>query len=478
MSDRGLTPVVGFTILVGITAVGAMSLFVVGMSLADATQSSAEQEQLDQSMAQFADTANAIASSNSDSDEFQLSGTDDGSGEVISDAGHIEMWVENDTSEQTLLDSQLGAYRYQTADGYEVAYQGGGVWRTSGNGSAQVVQSPPFDYRNGDDPTLTYEFVRMLGSNSETGDVTGSLNRVNNSNVYPGPDDPNPLQNGSVHLQVESDYCEGWEQFLNQRTDGAVIESCDETAQTNEGELRAKFIVPFEFEGLENELIVTRNNDDHNSGGAIYDRHFNQYEHDFRSPDTVIQSKLDDCASGDGTSLSRTVNEGGLYCSNEMTSGTYTFNTGGDDIKVAVDGPVTPNEIEINGDGNVTFFADGDYAMSPGGNADWGGDGASASQLRLIVHSEQQFAAQGGSTGGGNFNMRGFIYGPESDMHFGKNLNVWGGIVADTIVEHTGAASYNDDDTSVKGMELNFESGGEPFYYLHVSQTTLSVNED
>lgn len=488
MNRRGLTPLVGFVILVGITAVGAMSLFVGGMALADATQSDAKQDQAEQSMVQFADTANEIASSERSSGEFQLSRTDRGVTTVSPDAGHIKMWVESDTSPpQTLLDSNLGAYRYETADNEEVVFQGGGVWRSSGEGASSMVRAPPFAYRNQEDPTLTYEFLKTTSPKTENAAVEGNIRRLNTTDEYPTAGDPNPLEDGAVYMEIESEYCQGWENFFRQRTDGDLAEGCSDTVNTEEGEVQVKFVVPFEFSGTNGNTVVAQNVDE--KGGNIA----GDFEegHDLASADSLIESHVAECDQGNGKSLSPgTTTDSGLYCTGKVTSGEYVIDTGSGDVEIAVDGRWDPRRLEINGPNNVTFYIEGDAYKDIQSKSDSNFGQTDPEQHRIFLHSSGQLGQSpssgcgsnpggGGETGGGppgwgGANLEAFIYAPGSEVAVHGGGQIKGAVIADCFF--AGGGSNTNSHPAATDLQLKYEAGGDPFYYLHVSKTTLSVD--
>jgi len=117
-----------------------------------------------------------------------------------------------------VMNQTLGAVTYENAD-TAIAYQGGGVWKRTGNGTT-MVSPPEVHYR---DTTLTLPLVAVSGQ----GPLDGrTVIRQNGSSdpQYPLPDDgmANPLTRAEVNLTVQSEYYRAWGRFFEQRTGGEV----------------------------------------------------------------------------------------------------------------------------------------------------------------------------------------------------------------------------------------------------------------
>lgn len=486
MERRGLTPIVGFVLLMGIVAVGAMSLFVAGMALAEATQSSAEQEQAENSMAQFASTASDVAVGEISTGEFELRGADDGTTRVDPEAGHIKMWIDTENGSETLLNDSLGVYTYENADGEKVAFQGGGVWGSDADGTSYFVNSPGFEYRNNPDPTLTYNHMKVVGNGEVDNPKSGSLRTVASRDKYPTGNQSNPLVSGQVYIQLSSEYCGGWEDYFESRTDSGLIEGCQTTGSTDEGELRLLFEVPFKFEGLDSDPVVASEINDKHSAFQ-YDKDAGSYDnakegdHSTQSASGVIESKIETC-EGDADaceSLSTDVDESGTYYSDGVDGGDYYFDTTDGEIEVVVDGDFNANSVDITGSNPVTLFVKGDVMQDPGVNYNNNGE---AERFRILVHSGGYQVGcfkgdPGCGAGGGGSNIHAFIYAPNSEVNIGPgNTHYKGGFIADEVNAHSGGANFNPD-SDVTDIEFEYESGGEPFYYLHVSETDLAIEE-
>ncbi|GAB3682209.1 hypothetical protein GCM10028857_07640 [Salinarchaeum chitinilyticum] len=473
MNSRGLTPVLGLVLLVGITAVASMALFLVGLSLADATQSSAEHEQAEQSMAQLAVSGDVIAAGESNHAEFDIMGTDSGTVRAISDTGTLSITVTNRTNDEQLLtmERSLGAIVYEASDGTEIAYQGGGVWRKGPSGASSLVRSPEFHYRATPAPTITFPIVTVNSDFSTSGDTTGTLVQTSSNDLYPDrPDHYNPLQDGSVLIQIESEYCEGWEEYFRSRTEGSAAEDCDDGEK---GVLEIQFSVPFELDGIEGGVMLGDGNGNPEDFDGIDDPDEFGDSDSAPSATPMVEAKLEEAkSSGNVLPDDGVIDEPGLYYDDgNLSSGSIEFNTSAGDIEIASDQyPVFDGSVTITGDNNVTVYSRKNLVSKGGGDA-FIGTPAKSSQLRVFVHSDVDQVGHKGQ----NTDFHGLLYAPNSQvLLFRGNNNASGALVAESA--DIGNTKF-DIDPELVDFEFFETIGDAPFYYLHLSETTIEVED-
>jgi len=476
MDERGLSPVIGFLILVGITAIAAVSIFVAGATLTDSVQSTAEEEQVQRSMSAFAATADEIAIGESEMGRYAIEGVSEGDQVIDPDAGHIRLWIENGTDTDVLLDESLGEMRYETSSGTIFAYQGGGVWRADGEGNSRMIHGPSFHYRSDNDPTVTFRHVTLDASPDSTN--RGTIRASQQVDRYPTGDDDNPVDQGTVYAEIDSEYCTGWEQFFRQQTDSAIDESCSVSGDTDVGELRVEFSVPFVVEPLEEPgLFNDISAGESNLPAGSYD----DSGHDRPSASLLVERKIDEAQEA-GTQLpnpdstTHTTVGPGLYYVDDMEGG-YTFDTSGGDVEVAVDGTLyddmnNQHFIDITGNGNVSLFVRGDAFQDNGVGGTEFGESTSPEQLRIFMHSDADVGLSNMNAG-----LFAFLYAPNSLLDFhSSSFEFDGAMVADTLDAGQNPTINLDPDAA--DIEIEYQLGGEPFYYLHVSETTLDVQND
>ena len=239
-SPRAQTNPLAVALLTGLVATGALTVVVFGGGVIDEVSNSAATERAAQEMTQFASETAAVALGGSDRRRVDFSATEgtlatqpDASWICIQNgsaaaADRALVLPESDKSTETCEDNRtaMGAAVYDTGDG-RVAYEGGGVWKTEGDGNSRMVSPPEFHYRG---ETLTLPVVQLDGDVRASGPqiglvaTAGATDRVNISN-------PLPEDSGSVYVTVGSEFYQAWGRFIAERTDGRVVE-LDHDAET------------------------------------------------------------------------------------------------------------------------------------------------------------------------------------------------------------------------------------------------------
>lgn len=233
---RSVSSPVGIILIIGLTLVGAVGIAVFGSVALQGAQDDSRIGQAEQSMVQFDSRAAQVALGDSQTQRVSLGSTSGGTYRVDEDAGSIQLihedWDGEGSGDENITERKsLGAVIYEVGD-KEIAYQGGGVWRKDDGGRSQMVSPPEFHYRQA---TLTLPIIRVTGSGSAAGNVNARTSQIqtgqevfpDTSETYPdGEPYQNPVAQGNMTVEVQSEYCEGWRRYLEQRTDGEVSD-CD-----------------------------------------------------------------------------------------------------------------------------------------------------------------------------------------------------------------------------------------------------------
>lgn len=222
MDARGQSETIGVVLLLAITVAGVGAVVAVGGSALDTAQDQSSVQRAEQSMSLFDARTALVALGRSDGQSLTLANAERGRYEVRPDTGRMVVVRERpDGTTTEYVNTTLGSVVYENGDS-EVAYQGGGVWRSRGAGAA-MVSPPEFNYQ---DATLTLPVIRVTGGAQSTGGAPTARVTANeaasNLSVFPGPGRSNPLENGTVTVAVESDYFRGWASFFRSRTSGNV----------------------------------------------------------------------------------------------------------------------------------------------------------------------------------------------------------------------------------------------------------------
>ena len=465
--SRAQGDVIALVLLLVITVAGASAILTFGGDAITGIQQSATDGAAEQSMTQFDSKASLVAHGDSDAQRVRLAGSADATRRVDAGAGWMNISVYNASTgefEYEITNTTLGAVVYQDGD-TSVAYQGGGVWRRSGNGTL-MVSPPEFHYRG---TTLTLPLVSVAGDERLDNEVI-VRRPADPTGVYPDEDADrvNPLDEGVVVITVGSEYYDAWGRFFEQRTSGNVtVYDSNQTART-------ELIVPFETE-FDNVVAST-------SAGGISANPGPPPE-PYRdgvvqpSADDVIESHIEECE----TDPDACVDEGNLSTADMNGSETYFFDGdyGGDlsidtadgNVTVVVDGDFDASDVDVTGGNSTTFYVREDFSVGGEVNPD-----GPASQLRVLVHSDGDVSFNGG------YLFVGFVYAPESDVDLngggGQGTNFEGGLVGDTI-DVNGQPNDFEYDQSVGTIDLDVSASNAPrITYLHVSVTEIEVDED
>lgn len=458
-------------LIVGFTVAVAGSIVVVGSVVLSDVQQAAQTTQAEQAMTQLDSRASTVALGESATQTVRLGHTDSGQVSVDTDAGQITIEAVNETATQTIASETFGAVIYESGR-ERIGFQGGGVWRARGDGSV-MVSAPEYHYRG---RTLTFPIVRVTGEEwSGSPNVPITVTAEGSDQLFPTATRKNPLEEGHVHVEVESEFHRGWKAFFETRTEGTVThDPANRTVSVN-------LTTPYR-EGFENSVAATSNDSDaieQNGGGN---------KGGFDSPTATgvdrpsasprVERRIDDCESGGCTALSTagsTLENGTYYRNGDETLGATTYNTSEGDIHVVVDGdlefagsggPPGTAHHEITGDGRVFFYVNGSLEVGGSTGVNTGGD---ASDLVVMIHTDG-----GDVTLNGNPQYTGLLYAPNASLVVnggGNQDNIVGGVV---VREATSNGNGNVVHSNPDGFRVEFDPI-DSITFLHVSENRVSV---
>jgi hypothetical protein len=238
--SRGVSTVVGYVVVTAMILVSVVVIVGFGSAALDDTMTRTEQRLAEHTMTLFDSRAAMVALGTSDTQSLSFS-TDGGQVETRPDVGWLAVTHANYTGgkTETLFNESLGAVVYERGDS-EIAYQGGGVWRSGESSPARMVSPPEFHYRGA---TLTLPVVRVTGTPSSGSSprvriesaadttrifpdaTTGSQNATGAPYNATEAAYENPIDSGRVEIEVHSPYYEGWAEYARQRTTADVTVS-------------------------------------------------------------------------------------------------------------------------------------------------------------------------------------------------------------------------------------------------------------
>lgn len=194
-----------------------------GADAVTSTQSQLDLQRSEKSMTQLNSRAAMVALGQSNAQQVVLPSSGSDNYFVNEQAGWMNLSYENTTSVETttVFNETMGEVVYNSGEDSKMAYQGGGVWRSRGNGQSVMVSPPEFHYR---DATLTLPLVTVSGDGPvrDQALITKNNSRQYFPNSTHNENFINPLRNGKVNVTVQSEYYQAWGKYFETRTEGQV----------------------------------------------------------------------------------------------------------------------------------------------------------------------------------------------------------------------------------------------------------------
>lgn len=462
MTTRAVANPVGVILILGMTILSVGALLTVGGAVVDDTRADAEHSQMENSMSAFSSKASLVGLGESGHQRFSLGRVSQGRVDVREDAGNVRIWVDRSDCEDDdceIANTSMGAVVYEN-DGREIAYQGGGVWARQGDFS-RMLSPPEFHYRA---ETLTFPIINVTGDGAASGDIRGTVRSDTEAQQW-YPDDSeedfdNPLTNGTVYVEIESEYCRGWQSFFERRSQGRVEDRCGDN-KTVIVDLAVPFILTGDDPVIAQDINPSGNNNDIPES----------WREDVvaPSPDSEIDAKIEECTDGSCDSLptSGDISHGKYVASADHTMDGVTFKTGSGDTTVAVDGDLTAGQVDVEGDGNVTLYVRGEFRLSGSGDINSGGD---ADQFITLVDSDGDVRFNGNSA------YTGVIYAPKSTTSFNGNPAIdYKGVLVTDKFDLNGNLDKLDFQPAEELDDYRILGGERPLTYLHISENNVEI---
>lgn len=397
---------------------------------------------------------------------------------------HEEYDPTDPEAEQTLYETTLGTLEMSVGQ-RTYAFEGGGIYRTE-DAQTQVIAAPPLVYRG---VTANLAILKLDGTDMLDGARSIQLGTVgesshefpNGSRTYEGSTIPfdNPVLNGSVKLEVQSEHYMGWHAFFESQGAGTV--SVDHERQT----------VTMELESISEvtpETAITYQDDYYTRGNPTVEGDVDQAEFliDTRS---VIDSHLSHAADENDNGKIECVNATqGITSPCSLEAGTYFFNsdlqltgdleinTTGGDVILAIDGDFTleNNEIVVTGDRDhtVTYYVANNLGFQ-GGASVYTSNEEPESYRNAFVIGE---GFNDGTSGGGTVALDAIVYASNADVEINGNFQLTGSLHAKSVT--LGGNDQIVYDESVEERILDFTAGATPVMFLHVAEHTVTVDTD
>jgi hypothetical protein len=412
------------------------------------------------------------------------------------------------------LNQTMGRLVYRNG-GTTVAYQGGGVWRGTGNES-RMVSPPEFHYQAG---TLTLPLV-VTNPGDGSADTDGTV-RIARNGSRPSLT-PVIIEDQVLEVQVTSEYYVAWGTYFQDRIE-AVTVTYDHTNDTArivladldiDGDYRTGLITQGDLElnnpsGSFNSTVTAAGSVDSattiecggtNSGSDCYTEGLDLGLTPLDTAiDTLVNASEDDDPDANVGSGPRTLDDGSYYSDGVvLDGGDLTLDLADGNVTLFVDGDITLDNHEIsvvNGAGTnhtARVYTNGDFASSGGSGGVTVGSGE-ARRFQMFGTSELHFLLEQSNTG-----YTGTLYAPRSEPATGDNTaadglpgnpcdqdicidqgsgDVKGALVGGpATVDQNGGFQYEYD---LRGVQPSLPVGAvlpPPLTFLHVSVNRIEVN--
>jgi len=475
--ERGQSEVIGVVLLLAIT-IGAVGVTVAtGSAALGVVTDEARSASVENGMSQLSSQSSLVALGETDARRFDLGSVDGGELRLDESAGRVEVRIENGTDTTTTYNGSIGTLEY-VGDRRTVAMQGGGVWATEG-GRGRMISPPEYHYRG---ETLTFPIVRLTGAESSPASGTGVVRRTAGGSDGV-TETENPLRTGTVVVEVQSEYYEGWYDFFTQRADGTVTK--DDANRTT----TARLVVPEEV-SFDRTLTVSQPDGYSHKGSWKGELRESEYVEGVSSPSPgpLIESSIDSaagdndntpCVTSSGFDNCGTLRAGTYFIDGDATvDGNLDFNTSDGNVTVVVDGDFHVGNSELtvvdDGDNGVRYYVNG--------SLDFQGDGYVGTAPDAIEAVRNQFYVNEGfldnSQGEGTPTIEAIVYAPNADVVTKGNPTLRGAFVTKSL--ETGGSASVEYDPDLAGLEITVTGGAgqNPITYLHVSENVVEIDFD
>ena len=457
--ERAVSSVIGVVMILAITIAAVSSIMLIGALALQTTEDETRHSQMETSMAQMSSKASLPALGSARTQRFDLGTVSEGSVRLDPTAGNVTIRMENETDSIILANESLGAVIYEDGD-TKIAYQGGGVWRATGNNGGEMVSPPEYHYLA---ETLTFPIIQIQGEETSRTTGAGTITAEKKSQVYPNETWSNPVDDYNVTVEVESEFYRGWYEFFDSRTSGDV--DYDDERQVAEMELT----VPFD-EGLQEPLVIQEYS---GASGPVSDEDIAKGENR-QSPSSLVNEELSKC-SGEDTFGENDTYTGEYYCAKDDVDLTQdvTFDNPDNTVSIAVDGDLHLNDnIDITDNTSVNFFVTGDILGEGGPQVNTDGD---PDQLIFYIHTDGGDVWPDDARFNGDIHA--IIYAPNSDVNFHGGVDFTGAVIADTVdFQHQNIDFQGGE--NLDQVDLGLPDESDDIRYLHITVNTVKVELD
>ncbi|MDT3436605.1 hypothetical protein [Haloarcula sp. 1CSR25-25] len=221
--QRAQSAPLGVALVFAVMIISTTAVLAIGAGAITDTETRLGAERTQKSLTEFDSRAALVALGQSNVQQVELASRGSENYRVDGTAGWMNVSYEDPETGNTtvIFRERMGAVINEDNSQTEIAYQGGGVWRSDGAGQSVMVSPPEFHYR---EATLTLPLITVSGDRSLG--TRGTISKSGSTRHFPNrtkdPTFVNPMDNGQVTVTVQSEYYRGWGEYFETRTDGDV----------------------------------------------------------------------------------------------------------------------------------------------------------------------------------------------------------------------------------------------------------------
>ncbi|WP_267639669.1 DUF7289 family protein [Haloarchaeobius amylolyticus] len=427
--ERGQSAILAVVLLVGIVAIGSVSIVVLGGVALQESKDDAEDQRIEQVFVQLDEGVDSVALGGGATRQVDFDIRTKEGAVFRKNTGRIVVSA-NGTE---IANESFGSIEYRR-DGSVYAYQAGGVWRGTG-GDASMVASPQFHYRDG---TLNLPIPTVSGEQQlSSGVVEISKNQtmapVNNVGYVEGE---------LVTVEIQSKYYNGWAQYLRDRTNNVAVsvDDANETVLVKLGRPMADTNFTqgvYATGGADGDVTVDNGSPQINGpvraegnistggSGNITGTTQQNVESDLSEIDMVIETKVDTAKNSSSITTvdpaTTELKDGKTYFADSdvvADSQSIDVDLGNGDVTLILNGSLylEKEDLNINNEtGNASFkvYMTGDYGMKKS----VAGEEDEPERLQIYGTSETTVYI----TGGSNTEFYGTIYAPRDEPALDSN---------------------------------------------------------
>jgi len=227
-TNRGQAALIGLVLLIGMVATVSVGIFLIAGDTVEQTEQEAETERVEGAFVELSQMMRSVASSSDTSSQVDLDLSD--SGAVVM-KNTSTMSIEYGDDDPTDVD--FGTIEYEGDDGTRIAYQGGAVFKETGN-ETQIVSAPPVSYVD-DDGSETLSFP-ILEPTEEGSISSGEISATKEDNAT--VEFSETIDDGEVTINITGPYYRGWEEHFERQAGEDAIDSIDAAGDVTRGDLQ------------------------------------------------------------------------------------------------------------------------------------------------------------------------------------------------------------------------------------------------